>query len=467
MRGQVREDRGPRRPRRSVCKRLLEQGDRATAVACFAEPVGAVEDAPAHVVDIVGRRQPDGQLGQLGCGSGCASCVHALCRLLDDGGDLAARLGSAASARCRARSSVLGATWASRAWSDRRCAGVARDQTAERSRGCVKRSRSPSTSRIRASIASPSPVSAGRPAAASTRRTVGSASAATTRATSSPWSPEAIDALVHELFQIRGDWQLLARIHPAAPSLQRARELEGEERISRRRLPDAQERRSGKDGAEARSQQLVQRADAERAELDAAEPLIGQVPLQPERHLVASGQDRGDRLHVEAGQSEPKHRKRRCVEPLDVVDREQQLVVDGERPQGAQESECNNALLGGCAVEFRERKRGFERPPLRPWQLRQHVGDDVSDQVGQPGERERRFRLGRAAGEHQVSTRLRRPDGCEPQRGLADPGLADDHGSRGQLIGRVEEIEESGELVLPARKVRNADCHAFLSTATG
>ena len=29
-----------------------------------------------------------------------------------------------------------------------------------------------------------------------------------------------------------------------------------------------------------------------------------------------------------------------------------------------------------------------------------------------------------------------------------------------QLAGRFEEIEESGELVLPARKVRNADCHA-------
>ena len=35
---QVHEDRGPRRPRRSGFKRLLEQSDRAIAVACLAEP---------------------------------------------------------------------------------------------------------------------------------------------------------------------------------------------------------------------------------------------------------------------------------------------------------------------------------------------------------------------------------------------------------------------------------------------
>ena len=96
----------------------------------------------------------------------------------------------------------------------------------------------------------------------------------------------------------------------------------------------------------------------------------------------------------------------------------------GELPQGAQEGECDNALLGGWAFGFRERECGFERTPLRPRQLRQHVGNDASDQVGQPDERERRFRLGRPAGEHQIAAGLRRLDGGEPQRRLADPGLA-------------------------------------------
>ena len=83
-----------------------------------------------------------------------------------------------------------------------------------------------------------------------------------------PGSPEPIEALVNELFESRGNRQLRAWIDPAAPSLKGARELESEEGIPARRFPDAQERRSGKDGADAGSQQLVECANTEGAELD-------------------------------------------------------------------------------------------------------------------------------------------------------------------------------------------------------
>jgi hypothetical protein len=83
-----------------------------------------------------------------------------------------------------------------------------------------------------------------------------------------PGSPQSIETFVQELFQIRGNRQLLARTHPAASSPKRAGKLEGEERISRRCFPDAQECWSGEDNNAARSQQLVERADAERAELN-------------------------------------------------------------------------------------------------------------------------------------------------------------------------------------------------------
>ena len=83
-------------------------------------------------------------------------------------------------------------------------------------------------------------------------------------------SPQEIDALVNELFQVRGNREHLAGAHPVASSPKRGRELQSEERISRRRFPDAQESRSWKDSADARSQQFVQCAHAERAELDAS-----------------------------------------------------------------------------------------------------------------------------------------------------------------------------------------------------
>ncbi len=90
--GQVHEDPSPRGSARRRFVRLLEQGDRAAAVAYLAEAIGAIDGAPVHVLDIRGRCEPDGQLGELGGGSGTSSCVYVPGRLLHDGGNLAARL---------------------------------------------------------------------------------------------------------------------------------------------------------------------------------------------------------------------------------------------------------------------------------------------------------------------------------------------------------------------------------------
>ena len=224
-----------------------------------------------------------------------------------------------------------------------------------------------------------------------------------------PAGPRPIDALVHELFQVRGKRQLLARTPPVPPrrcsALASSRAKNGfPADVSQMRMSVGR----GRTAPSACSQQLVQRADAERAELDASEPLLRHGPAQPERHLVASGQDRGDRLIVEAGQREPEHRQRRCVEPLDVVDREQQPVVGGELSQGAQEGECDDALLGGRALGLRERERGFERPPLRPRQLRQT-------------RRRRRLRSGRPARRTRTAPPPRRTAGEHPVSALASP----------------------------------------------
>jgi hypothetical protein len=75
-------------------------------------------------------------------------------------------------------------------------------------------------------------------------------------------SPKATEALVNEPFKSGGNRQLLAGIQPAA-ALKRARELDGEERISARHFPDAQEGWPWEDSPDVRSQHLAQRADAE------------------------------------------------------------------------------------------------------------------------------------------------------------------------------------------------------------
>src|SRR5204862_5816684 len=50
-------------------------------------------------------------------------------------------------------------------------------------------------------------------------------------------------------------------------------------------------------------------------------------------------------------------------------------------------------------------------------------------------------------------------DGRQPERRLPDPGLADDGGSRGQLIGRVEETNERVDFLVPPDEAMRADSH--------
>ena len=258
---------------------------------------------------------------------------------------------------------------------------------------------------------------------------------------------------MNELVQIRGNRQLLAGTHPAASSLKRARELEGEERIPARRLPDAQERRSGKDNADARSQQLVERADAERAELDRQEPRLRHSPAQPERRLVAGGQDCGDRLCLEAGQSEPEHRQRRCVEPLDVVDREQEPVA--RRRASAR---CSGRRM---------RQRPPRRVDLRIPRARARPRAPAAAAAAAAATRRRTTppirsanptneNAASASAGRQESTRYPRASAASTAAShsvvLPIPASPTTTAARGQLSGRLEEIEERCELLLPARR---------------
>ena len=62
--------------------------------------------------------------------------------------------------------------------------------------------------------------------------------------------------------------------------------------------------------------------DAQAADLDRSQPLLGHGAPKPGRHVAADRQQGGDRLVLEAGERVAKRRERRRVQPLDVVDRE-------------------------------------------------------------------------------------------------------------------------------------------------
>ena len=179
-----------------------------------------------------------------------------------------------------------------------------------------------------AAIASPSPFSARRPAAVSTRRTVGSASAATTCATSSPCGPRRSTRSCTISSRLEGSGSSSPRraVAPrrcsAWPSSSAKNGLPADLPQMRRSVGRGARRRRGCAAARAARRRSAARAQSARG----ARP----APLRSQRrHLVACRQDRGDGFALEACEREPSI-ARRAVEPLDVVDSEQEPVAGGE-----------------------------------------------------------------------------------------------------------------------------------------
>ena len=84
--------------------------------------------------------------------------------------------------------------------------------------------------------------------------------------------------------------------------MERASELEREERVAAGDLPDPQEHRPRKRDIEASAEELVERANTERTQVELEQPLRRHVAAQRRGELAARGQDGGDRFAFEARQ---------------------------------------------------------------------------------------------------------------------------------------------------------------------
>ncbi len=77
------------------------------------------------------------------------------------------------------------------------------------------------------------------------------------------------------------------------------------------------------------------------------------------RHFAADRQQGGDRLSIQAGERIAERRKRRRVQPLDVVDREAEGTVAREPSQRFEEGGGHGAVIG-VDLGLAEQQRGFE-----------------------------------------------------------------------------------------------------------
>ena len=270
---------------------------------------------------------------------------------------------------------------------------------------------------------------------------------------------QTLEALVQEGREGGWERQVLAWNRRGAAPLQRGGELEREERVARGRLAEPEQRRTGERDIQARAEELVCRADAEPAQLDPLEPGVGQGWPEPLRRRAANGQQSSDRLALEPRHPEAKCRERGPVEPLDVVDAEDERACGCEEPQSGEEPGGDCALVD-LGPRIAEQQRGLERVPLDGRELGKDVVHDAAEQIGHSRIREPCLCVGRAARQDAVAARGRTGDRSQPYGGLADPGRTVEQDNDREQLGVVEEAKDRPELALPAEELAGRGVHA-------
>ncbi len=138
------------------------------------------------------------------------------------------------------------------------------------------------------------------------------------------------------------------------------------------------------------------------------------------------------RLLAEPAQRELDHRRRRSVEPVNVVDRAHDLRLAGERAQEREEARADDATLRRSCRSGAQ-QRGVETHPLWLGQSREELVRQVGEQIREPCEPEPGFRLRRPRDQHPGTLRTSQLDAHLPQRCLADSRLTHDRDHTGPL----------------------------------
>ena len=120
----------------------------------------------------------------------------------------------------------------------------------------------------------------------------------------------------------------------------------------------------------------------------------------------------------------------RAVEPLDVVDRDEDGLPGGERAEGAQEADRDRRALGRRPRRRRPKQRDLERVQLRGREAAELGRCDPVEQVDQRRERVLGLGVGGSRREHAKTALARSVDARLPERRLADAGAADEQERR-------------------------------------
>ena len=256
---------------------------------------------------------------------------------------------------------------------------------------------------------------------------------------------ELVDAHAQQVFDRVRHADLLARSREALLG-QHAPDLEREQRVAQRRLDDLAQQWPRQAQAEPLGQQPARGAETERADL---EPHRVERALEHRAAAGAAREQERDRLTGEPAGGERERLGRLHVEPRDVVDRDDDRAVGGDRAQQVQEPERDRAWVRRLGRALGAQQRDLQRRPLRGRQRCQLALVDAGAQVTQRGERQPRLGAARPRHQYAQPALARVRDAGLPERRLADPRSAGEHERARRDLG-LDEAADRLELRVTA-----------------
>ena len=181
----------------------------------------------------------------------------------------------------------------------------------------------------------------------------------------------------------------------------------------------------------------------------------------PRFGVASEGRKNADRLLPDAANREREHSCRCRIEPLDVVDREEQRTVFRELAEGSDErARESEPVRTPCRARLHP-ESGCERTSLRICQLLGELGEDGVEQVGNGSQRDRHLSLRAARDEHAYACVLSGGDALAPEDRLADAGLAANEECAGSFPELGDEVDQTRLFPAPpddseARRYRHA-----------
>ena len=130
-----------------------------------------------------------------------------------------------------------------------------------------------------------------------------------------------------------------------------------------------------------------------------------------------------DPLVLQAANRESQYPGRRRIDPVEVIDREDERRHHRERSERAEGRHRYRVLIRRRSGGFRPHERDLEGSTLGGRHADGHRLEHVLEEIPERGVGERGLRLDRARGEHDDASVSRVVDGLGPQRRLPDPGL--------------------------------------------